>query len=70
MSSWSRTIESAGRRTLQSPTRIVEKAAEAVKPRKRVPVGLIVGPAVGAVALLAAVWLLPELVRYVKIEMM
>lgn len=62
MSSWSRTV--------QRPSRMVEKAAASLRPRKRVPVGLIVGPAVGAVALLAAVWLLPELVRYVKIEMM
>jgi len=70
MASWSRTFQSASRKTIQSPARIVEKAAETVKPRKGVPVGLIVGPAVGAVALLAAVWFLPELVRYVKIELM
>jgi hypothetical protein len=70
MASWSRTFQSASRPTIQSPARMVEKAAQAVTPRKGVPVGLIVGPAVGAVALLAAVWFLPELVRYVKIELM
>jgi hypothetical protein len=31
---------------------------------------MIIGPAVGALALVAAVWFIPELVRYIKMEMM
>jgi hypothetical protein len=55
----------------QRPGRIVEKAAAGLQPKRSgVPVGLIVGPAIGAVALFAFAWFLPELVRYVKIEMM
>jgi hypothetical protein len=74
MGSWFKTSQTPTRvirSAVKRPGRIVEKASASLKPKRSgVPVGLIVGPALGAVAVLAAVWFLPELVRYVKIEMM
>jgi hypothetical protein len=58
------------RRTRNQTSRFLEQASQSLRPHRRWSGRRLIGPAVGVVALVATAWLLPEVVRYIKLERM